>query len=210
VARKPEKLAIVDERAAFEAEIARDHGFHLIEEQLLRDAAEEDERVFEAVDQCGHVLTRVEPAPEQPRVAEDDQQRIADAPRKPKPREVHLRLSSRRRLEADDGLRRRRRPYPSHERFQLRVPTDVPGGPNLVEQPHRRQLGIHREAGFNDRLVGIELRRHRRARPVLHWRRIEITIQIAIANPPVNRVAADAQLARQRTLAGAVIEVVPE
>jgi hypothetical protein len=33
------------------------------------------------------------------RVAEDDQQRVPNAPRKPKAREVHLRLAARRRLE---------------------------------------------------------------------------------------------------------------
>jgi len=38
---EPEKLAIVDERAAFEAQVARNHGLHLIEDELLRHAAEE-------------------------------------------------------------------------------------------------------------------------------------------------------------------------
>jgi len=38
-------------------------------------------------------------------------------------------------------------------------------------------------------------------------RRIEIAIEAAVANPPVNRVAADVQLARQRALARALLQV---
>ena len=39
---------------------------------------------------------------------------------------------------------------------------------------------------------------------------VEIAIEIAVANPAMNRVATDAQLARQRALARAVLQVVPE
>ena len=39
---------------------------------------------------------------------------------------------------------------------------------------------------------------------------VEIAIELAVANPAVNRVAADAQLARQRTLTRALLQVVPE
>jgi hypothetical protein len=124
--REPEELGIADKGAALEPEVARDDRLHLIEEQLLRHTAERDERVLQAVDQRGHVLARIEPAPEHPRVAEHDEQRIAHAPGKSKAREVHLRLATGRRLEADDGLGRGRRADALHERFQLRVPTGVP------------------------------------------------------------------------------------
>jgi len=45
------------------------------------------------------------------------------------------------------------------ERFQLRVAAAIPGGADLLKQTDRRQLGIRREPRFNDRLVGLELRR---------------------------------------------------
>jgi len=44
-----------------------------------------------------------------------------------------------------------------------------------------------REARFNDRLVRIELRRDWRSRTVLDRCRVEIALQIAVADPPVNR-----------------------
>src|SRR5207342_2702956 len=68
--RKAQKLGVAHERAAFEPQVARDHRLHLIEEQLLRYTAEVEKRVLESVDQRGHVLARIEPAPQQPRVAE--------------------------------------------------------------------------------------------------------------------------------------------
>jgi hypothetical protein len=48
--REPEKLRIADQRSALQSEVARDHHLHLIEQQLLRDATEIQERVLEAVD----------------------------------------------------------------------------------------------------------------------------------------------------------------
>jgi hypothetical protein len=36
--REAEELEIADERTALQAQVARDHRLHLIEEQLLRDA----------------------------------------------------------------------------------------------------------------------------------------------------------------------------
>ena len=61
-----EKLEIVDERAALQSQVARDHRLHLIEEQLLRHAAEIPERLLEPAHQRAHVLPRIEPAPQQP------------------------------------------------------------------------------------------------------------------------------------------------
>ena len=82
VMREAEKLEIAHERAALQPQVARDHRLHLIEEQLLRDAAERAKRLLEPVDQRPHVLARIEPAPQQPRVAEHDEQGVAHAPRK--------------------------------------------------------------------------------------------------------------------------------
>jgi hypothetical protein len=70
VTREAEKLRIPDERAALQAQVARDHRFHLVEEQLLRHAAEGAKRVLQSAHQRPHVLARIEAAPEQPRVAE--------------------------------------------------------------------------------------------------------------------------------------------
>ena len=41
-------------------------------------------------------------------------------------------------------------------------------------------------------------------------RRVEIAIEIAIPNPPVNRVSADPELTRERALAPALLQVMPE
>jgi hypothetical protein len=119
VVSKSQELGIAHERAAFEPQVPRDNRLHLIEEQLLRHAAEIDERLLESVIECRHVLARVEPTPQQSRVAEHDEQRIPHAPRKPESREVHLCLTPGRRFEADHRRRRRRRPHASNERFQL-------------------------------------------------------------------------------------------
>jgi len=97
-----------------------------------------------------------------------------------------------------------------HERFQLRVAAGISRRADLVEEAYGRQLGIGRESRFNDRFIGVELCRDRRARPIAHRLVVKIAIEIARADPPVNGVAADAQLARQRTLGRAVLQVVPE
>ena len=82
VMREAEKLEIAHERAALQPQVARDHRLHLIEEQLLRDAAELAKRLLESLDQRPHVLAQVKPAPQQARVAEHDEQRVPHAPRK--------------------------------------------------------------------------------------------------------------------------------
>jgi hypothetical protein len=80
VVRKAEKLQIAHQRAALQPQVARDHRLHLIEEQLLRDAATIPKRVLEALKQRPHVLARIKPAPEPPRVAEHDEQRVPHVP----------------------------------------------------------------------------------------------------------------------------------
>jgi hypothetical protein len=107
-------------------------------------------------------------------------------------------LAARGRFEADHRLGGRRRPHAPDERFQLRIAAYIPGGPDLFEEADGRELRIRGEARFDDRLVGLDLRRHRRPRPIAHGLAVEIAIEIARANPSVDRVSADAQLACQR------------
>src|SRR5690606_40786608 len=45
---------------------------------------------------------------------------------------------------------------------------------------------------------------------VLHHSRIEIPVQGTVADPPMNRVPADSQLASQGALAHALLQVMPE
>ena len=205
-----EKLEIAHERAPLQPQIARDDRLHLIEEQLLWDAAEIAKRVLEAVDERPHVLALVKPAPQQSRVAEHDEQRVPHAPRKDEAREVDLRLAARRRLEADDRLWRRGRSHLTHELFQLRVTTGKPRRADLRQQTHRGQRRVRRQSRLNNAFVGVELGRHRAPRPITHGLAIEVPIELAIAYPAMNRVAMDAQLARQRALAGPLLQVVPE
>ena len=82
VMREAQKLGIADERAALEPQVARDHRLHLIEEQLLRHAAERQERLLESAHQRRHVLARIEAAPQQPRVAEHHEQARSARPRR--------------------------------------------------------------------------------------------------------------------------------
>ena len=111
-----------------------------------------------------HVLARIEAAPEQPGCPQHDQQRVAHAPRKPKRAKSTCacrRRVSRRRLPARAAAGR-----PAGPSFQLRVAAGIAGRPNLIEQAARPTAGIRGEARFDDRLVGIELGRHRRPRSV--------------------------------------------
>ena len=125
--REAEKLGVADQRAALEPQVARNHRFHLIEEQLLRDATERGERFLKTIHERRHILARIEAAPQHPRVAKHHEQGVAHAPVKSKSCEVDLRLSAGGRLEADDRLRRWQRPHPTHVGFQLRVAARVPG-----------------------------------------------------------------------------------
>ncbi len=193
-----------------EPQIARDHRLHLIEEQLLRDATERAKRVLKPVDQRPHLLTRVKPAPQQPGVAEHDEQGVPFAPWEAELREVDLGLTTRRRLEADDRLRRRRWTDLPHKFFQLRVAACVSRRADLREQPHRRQRWIRRETRLDDGLVVVEFCGYAPSRPIPHRCRVQIPIELAIANPAMNRVAMDAQFARQGAFAGPVLQVVPE
>jgi hypothetical protein len=125
-------------------------------------------------------------------------------------REIDLRLMTRRRLEADDRLRRRRGTELPDERLQLRVAACVPRSPDLVEQPNGRELRIRGESRVDDGPVCIELRRSRRSGAVAHRVVVEVPIEIAGANPAMDRIAMDTELPRQGALACALLEIVPE
>ena len=71
--RKAEELEIAHQGPTLETQVARDHRFHLIKQQLLRHAAHRQKRVLEASEQRAHVLARTETTPQQPRVPEHDQ-----------------------------------------------------------------------------------------------------------------------------------------
>jgi hypothetical protein len=210
VVREAEKLEIADKRPALQPQITRDHRLHLVEEQLLWDAAEVAKRVLEPVDQRPHVLARVEPAPQHARVAEHDEQRVPHAPRERESGEVDLRLPTRRRLEADDRLGRRYRSHPTDKFLQLRIAALEARRTDLRQQPHGGQLRVRGESRLDDGFVGVELGRHRLPRPVLHRRGVEVPIEVALSNPAMNRVAVDAQLTCQRALARPLLQVVPE
>jgi hypothetical protein len=97
-----------------------------------------------------------------------------------------LRLAAGGRLKANDRSRRGHGPNRPHKRLQLAVSARVPGRPDLVQQPHGRQLRIRRQSRLDDAPIRVQLGRDRRSRPVLDHRRLEIAIEVAVPNPPVD------------------------
>jgi len=73
VCREAQEFHILHQSSTVRAIIARDHGFHLVEEQLLGHAAEECKRLLEPGEQRLHRLSLVEPEPQEARVTQDDQ-----------------------------------------------------------------------------------------------------------------------------------------
>ena len=59
VVREAKKLEIAHERAALEAQVARDHGFHLVEKELRGTPPNSGTRP-QTIDQCPHVLAHVD------------------------------------------------------------------------------------------------------------------------------------------------------
>jgi len=121
------------------------HALHLIEEDLVGEAAEGREGSLEAHHHGERGLACHEVDEEHARVAEDDQQREARTPGEADLREIKLRLVAGRRLEADDRLRRRPRADASHIRFELAIAADVARGATLLKQPDGRQLRVGRQ-----------------------------------------------------------------
>ena len=63
MARKAEELEIVREPPAREAVVAREHGLHLVKENLLRDATPGGETGLEPMDERPEILPGVEAHP---------------------------------------------------------------------------------------------------------------------------------------------------
>ena len=101
--------------------------------------------------------------------------------------EVDLRLVAQRRLEAHDRLFRRLRLDPTDVLLDLGVAAWVAGSLDLLEEAHRRQLGKLFQAGNNDRLVGVQLRGHRRPRLTANRLLVELPVQLTGLDPVVDR-----------------------
>ena len=119
VGGEAQELRIFQELAAAGALVRDDHGAHLIEQQLLRHAAERGEGGFQSRHHRLHRLARIELEPQEPRVAEDHHQGKPFAPGKPDLGEINLRLMTRWRLEADHRLWLGSRPHAAHEHSEL-------------------------------------------------------------------------------------------
>lgn len=122
-------------------------------------AAEVAEGGFEPLEEHSEGLPRVEVEPEQPGVAEDDQQDGALAPGQANIGKVDLGLETGWRLEAHDGLGLGPRPHPGDIIPELGDAASIAGGADLLEEANRRELGIDREPLVNNGGVGGELRR---------------------------------------------------
>ena len=107
VGGEAQELGVFEEPAAAGAAVLEDDGLELVEEQLARARRRSTAKAASRpVDQGAHRLAGVELQPQEPRVAEHEQQGEALAPGQPHLREVHLALQARGGLEADDRLRR--------------------------------------------------------------------------------------------------------
>src|SRR5690606_36551215 len=71
VGGEAEELLVANELTTQKPEIPGDDRLHLVKQQLLRHAAEDGERLLEPVVERAHVLARIVPQPEEPRIAED-------------------------------------------------------------------------------------------------------------------------------------------
>ena len=98
----------------------------------LGHTAEDGEGRLQAASRVAHVLARIEAEARGAGVAEDDEERVALAPREPRAGEVDLRLVARERLEADERLRLGARAHLSDVVAEL-VTRRVPGGRSLAE-----------------------------------------------------------------------------
>ena len=210
VGGKAQELAVLDERSSFEAQITRDDGPHLVEEDLSRHAAEEGKGLLEAAEDRPHVLAIIEAHPKEARVAEHDQERIAHAPGQAHMGKVDLSLVGGRRLEAQDGLGGWTGPDRSHEVLDPGVAARISGRPYLLEEADGGELRIGGKTGKDHRLVGIQLVRDRRAGPVAHALMVQVPVQLPVTNPAIDRIAADAEFSGEGALGEALFEVVPE
>lgn len=169
------------------AVILDDNGLHLVEEQLLRHAAEGVEGALEPEHHGERRLAGRELDVEQARVAQHDDQRPTLAPGQADFSELELRLHAGLCLEVDDRLRRRARADACDVLPHLRDAAVVAGRVTLREEAHGRQEWICREPLLNQRLERIELLGARRGIG-------EIPVQLAGLDPVVDRPTRNAQL----------------
>ena len=132
---------------------------------------------------------------------------MAPAPGKRERPEVHLALAAGRRLEADRRLDRLARPRRTHVVAHPGVAARIARRADLVEQPLRRQLRERLETRLDDRLVGIQLVRHRRPRRVPAGTGRELPVQLAGLDPVVDRAPAHPEAPRQLGLRDAPVQI---
>src|SRR5690242_5527457 len=106
----------------------------------------EGKGLFQALHEHLHALARVKLKPHASRIAQHYEQGVPFAPWQPKLGEINLRLPSGRRLETHDWLWDRTWANLSHELLDLRIAALVAGSADLLEQPHRGQPRVFRQA----------------------------------------------------------------
>jgi hypothetical protein len=137
VPRKARELGIADESTAGEPILARDHRAHLIKEHVPRDATPRGKAGLQPNEQGPEILARIELHPQEPRMGEHRDQRVAHAPREAAMGEVDLLLLAGLGLEPHDRLRRG--PQRADEHAELRQPTRVACHLALGEETHRAE-----------------------------------------------------------------------
>jgi hypothetical protein len=135
---EPHDLCVLQQPTADLPLVIGDHGLELIEEQRGRHATEAGKGLFQTAHQAEHRLARIESQPQQPRVSQYDDQRVALAPRQAEFGDVDLTLVAGWGLEAHPRVRRRRRPHLANAVLHLRVATLLARCPDLLEQADRR------------------------------------------------------------------------
>src|SRR5215467_13539196 len=122
--------------------------------------------------------------------------------------EVDLALITGRRLEAHYWICGGVRAYLPHVLLQLRVSAGIARAPELLEQSLCREQRKRLEPRLDDRLVGIEPRRHRRPRSVTDILVLQVPIQLSRLDPVVNRTAADPEALSQLGLTHPLLQIV--
>lgn len=187
-----QELRILEQLAPVGTVVLEEDALHLIEEELGRDATEVGEGRFQPRDHRGHRLAGIEAEPEESGVAEDHEQGVTLPPGKAALRKIDLGLVARRRFEADHRLGLRTGTHPGHVVAELRDPTRVARGADLLEEPDAAELRIRREAGADDRLVGGQAGGP--SDPDAAAAPRQIAVHLPGRDPVVDEAPADAQL----------------
>src|SRR5690606_14989058 len=210
VGGEAEKLLVDHELTAQKAKVLGDYRLHLIEEQLPGESAEEVKGFLQAGEESPHVLTREEAQPQQSGVAEYHEQGVALPPGELELREVNLRLMGGRRLEAHHRLRCWPGTHVLNVDLELRVAAGVARRLDLLKESDGGKRWKGAQALLDQRLEGVELRRHRLAGAVLDGAFVEVSIELTLPNPAVEGVRTDSELSSQSTLAHALLQVVSQ